>query len=1126
MIDASREAPRRRSVMSTTVLMAGGTLASRLLGFVRAALIAVVLGNGTRPAEAFNLANTIPNSLYILLAGGVMNAVLVPQIVRAMDDDADGGEAYTNRIMTAFLAALGLMTVLVTVAAPWVMTLYTAEGWRAPAMAPYWSNMVALAFLCLPEIFFYGATVLVGQVLNARQVYIPYMWAPIANNVISIAVFGLYLGLWGSSDGAPFSWSQVLLLGLGSTVGIAAQFFILLPFLGRAGFRYRPRWDLRGVGLGHTFRLAQWTLYFVLVNQLAIFVVNRLGSTAVLGGTGEGAGITAYQTASLIWIVPHSLITLSLATQMMTSSSRMAAEGDLTGVAEESARTMRTALAVIVPSAVALFALAFPVSRLMFGNGAGARDADFIGRTLLVMALGLVPYSLHYLVIRSFYALEDTRTPFLVQSTIVATNIILAIALVIPWHAPGWVAAGLGGAYALAYVVGLSIAVPLLRRRLPDFRFGPIVRHIARLLVAVTPAGLLAWLIVRFTGGHGQLLLLVSLIVAGAAAVGTFVLLARRLRIEEVEEMVAALLRRRGPRTPPTIPPRQEEGAVSDTPEIGNGDDPGDADAFGADDEYTRPLGAPVYQSGRLLGGRFRLEEPLDGRRQDLWRATDLSLKRWVVCQFFPAGDPRSPLLLAAARRAAQVTDARFVRILDFSEDGEAYVVREFAPGQTLTNLLARGPLSGTESAWLVREIADAMATVHAQGRYHERLDPDAVMITDTGNVKILGFQIDEALLPGDQRDSRVEGAERTDVFALGRLLYTCLTGMWPGEMPGLAAAPTRGGMWPSPRRVRTDVPPALDRICQQVIGGVSPLMDNASGKSGITTAAGVVAALSTVLGVTDASYRLEQRVRTAQGTLSLDATREQPAVPAAPPVPPVAETTPVSANPIDRPLQVVPRQTPGRGWVVVLLVLVALAVVIGLIGVAINAGRTARPGGAGAPATTSTTTTGGRSASASAAGGGAWQVDRATAFDPAADGGNDEENDRTAPRAIDGDPATAWQTMTYVGDPRFGKLKPGVGLVLDLGRPRDVSGVTAQIAGTGVALEMRVPSDTAATSAPMDSQRSWRTVANVTEGSGTVQLTTDHTVTTRYVMIYLTSLPSDGNGQFRGGVYEVQVRP
>lgn len=1098
----------RRSMMSTTVLMAGGTLASRVLGFVRAALIAVALGNGTRPAEAFNLANTIPNSLYILLAGGVMNAVLVPQIVRAMDEDEDGGEAYTNRIMTAFVAALAVLTVLVTVAAPWVMQLYTAEGWREPAMAPYWNNMVLLAFLCLPEVFFYGATVLVGQVLNARQVYVPYMWAPIANNVISIAVFGLYLGVWGTSHGQPFTLNQALLLGLGSTVGIAAQFVILVPFLHRAGFRYRPRWDLRGVGLGHTFRLAQWTFYFVLVNQLAIFVVNRLGSTAVLDASGHGAGITAYQTASLIWIVPHSLITLSLATQMMTSASRLAAEGDLSAVAEESVGTMRTAMSVIVPSAVGLFALAYPVSQLLFGNGAGARDSDYIGRTLLVMALGLVPYSLHYLVIRSFYALEDTRTPFLVQSTIVATNIVLAIALVLPWHAPGWVAAGLGGAYALAYVVGLSIAIPLLRRRLPAFRFGPVGGQIVRLTAASAPAGVLAWLIMHVSAGHGQVVLLGALLVAAAVAVATFLLLARTLHIEEVSELVAAITRRarRTPvDAPPTSPaPQQEEGVVPDTT---------------SDDQDPTSVIPPYVeerqeQAGRLLGGRFRLEEPINPDRDDLWRATDLSLKRSVVCQFFPAGDDRSPRLLAAAKRAAQVTDARFVRILDFADGAEPYVVREYAPGVKLSELLAEGPLTGTESAWLVREIADALAAVHTQGTYHQRLDPDAVMVTDTGNVKIIGLQIDEALLPGDA-SARVEGAERTDVLALGRLLYACLTGYWPGgPAHGLADAPARGAMWLPPRNVRVDVAPALDRITQQVIGGVSPLMANSTGRPAITTAGGVVAALSSVLGVTDASYRLEQRVRTHQGDLaadSLDVTAIRP------PLPAPERTTIVS--PVDRPLRVVPRKAPRRGWVLVLLVVVALAIVLGLIGVAINAGRSSIGSLGGgdqqsAPRTPTPTTPAAP-----------WPITGSTTFDPPADGGNGDENPGTAALAYDGDPTTMWQTLQYRGDPRLGRLKPGVGLVLDLGQPRQVSHVSVQVFGTGSTLEVRVPADPTTATPPMDSQKSWQVEATATDASGTVDLTTAAPVETRYVMLYFTKLAPDG-GAYRGGIYEVRVGP
>lgn len=1099
-----------RSVISTTALMASGTLASRVLGFVRAALIAVVLGNGTRPAEAFNLANTIPNSLYILLAGGVMNAVLVPQIVRAMDEDEDGGEAYTNRIMTAFLAALALLTVIVTVAAPWIMTIYTAEGWRAPEMEPYWQNMVLLAYLCLPEVFFYGATVLVGQVLNSRQVYIPYMWAPIANNVISIGVFGLYLAVWGSSDGQPFTTQQVLLLGLGSTVGIAAQFFMLLPFLRRAGFRYRPRWDLRGVGLGHTFRLAQWTLYFVLVNQLAIFVVNRLGSTAVLGGDGSGAGITAYQTASLIWIVPHSLITLSLATQMMTTSSRLAAEGDLAGVAEETSRTMRQAMTVIVPTAIGFLALAFPIAQLMFGNGAGARDSGFIGRTLLVMALGLVPYSLHYLVIRAFYALEDTRTPFLVQSSIVAANIVLAMALVLPFDASGWVAAGLGGAYALSYVVGLSLSLPLLRRRLPDFRFGPVAGLVGRLATATAPAALLAWLVVRFTSGYGQLALLGSVALAGGLAVGTFLLIARTLHIDEVDAVVAALTRRRGRGgdvPDQTATPVEEGSAVADT--TGEDTDPVvDAPDSGDDTDRT---GDPL--PGRLLGGRFRLEEPLDQASSNAWRATDLNLRRSVVCQFFPADDERSPLLLAAAKRAAQVTDARFVRILDFSDAGpEPYVVREFAPGLSLASLLADGPITGIEAAWLVREVADAIAAAHAQGFHHQRLDPAAVMMTDTGNVKILGLQIDQALLSVAPHEGIAEG-EPTDVFDLGRLLYACLTGHWPGgPAHGLPSAPTRGAMWIPPRDVRPDVPAALDRITQQVIGGVSPLMADTSGRAPITTAAGLVSALSTVLGVTDASYRLEQRVRSRQGE-SLDATTVQAPVRAE--VAPSLLPGPTEAVNTDEPMRVVRREGPRRGWVVGLLVLVALAVVVGLVGVAINSGRDR--GGS--------TPDGGVRTPAPSGLAGPYEVVDVTSFDPTADGGNDEENEEDAELAVDDDPTTGWQTLRYLGSAELGGLKPGVGLVLDLGERRSVGSVVLQVYGQGSDIEIHVPTDDDATQAPTDTIEDWRRVAGTERASRTIELAVDPAVETRFVLVYLTRLAPDG-ADFRGGIDEVQVGP
>src|SRR3712207_2445662 len=184
---------RTASLISASALMAAGTLLSRVLGFGRLMLLVFLFGNATRQADMFTIANTVPNSMYILLAGGVLNTVLVPQIVRAIKGDADGGEAYTNRVMTAGLLALAAITVALTLAVPLVIWLYSSASWRAPGVAAQYDSMVVLGYYCMPQVFFYGVHVLAGQVLNARDRFGPMMWAPIANNVVSIAVLGLFL---------------------------------------------------------------------------------------------------------------------------------------------------------------------------------------------------------------------------------------------------------------------------------------------------------------------------------------------------------------------------------------------------------------------------------------------------------------------------------------------------------------------------------------------------------------------------------------------------------------------------------------------------------------------------------------------------------------------------------------------------------------------------------------------------------------------------------------------------------------------------------------------------------------------------------------------------------------------
>ena len=457
----------QKRILAHTAVMAAGTVVSRLSGFVRLTLLAAALGVGLH-ADVFNIANTVPNMLYILLAGGVFNAVLVPQLVRSMKNDADGGAAYVDRVITLAIGFLALVTVALVVAAPWVMQLMLSDKFDDPALAAQRQSAIDFARYCLPQVFFYGMFVLVGQVLNARDRFGPMMWAPIANNVISVAVLGAYLVVYGPATTAeqsgPFSSGQELLLGVGSTLGIAAQLLILVPYLRAAGVRYRPRFDVRGVGLGHTLHLAVWTVLFVIVNQIAYVVVVRLASSGT-AAADDGTGITIYSNVMLLVMVPHSVLTVSLATAILPRLSASAAHGDLGAVAATLGSTLRTALVVVVPFAAVLPAVALPVAQVIWGHGASASTYQRFELSMVLFGVGMVLFTIHYLVLRGFYALEQNRTVFFVQCVIAAVNIALATVLV---HRadPEHTAPMLIVAYSCAYGVGAAISSLVLVRML------------------------------------------------------------------------------------------------------------------------------------------------------------------------------------------------------------------------------------------------------------------------------------------------------------------------------------------------------------------------------------------------------------------------------------------------------------------------------------------------------------------------------------------------------------------------------------------------------------------------------------------------------------------------------------
>jgi putative peptidoglycan lipid II flippase len=346
---------------------------------------------------------------------------------------------------------------------------------------------------------------------------------------------------------------------MGATAGIVAQFLVLVPYLRATGFRFRPRFDFRDSGLGHTLRLGGWTVAFVLVNQVAYTVVVRLASSgtaeavAACGRSSSapaGTGYTIYSGAFLLAMVPHAIVTVSLATATLPRLSASAADGDLPRVGRQVAETTRTALAMIVPFALLLPAIALPLSNVVWGYAAASRTYGDFALSLALFAPGLVLFTVHYLMLRGFYALERTRTVFWVQCGVAATNIALAV-VVTSRVPPADTAPGLVTAYAGSYAVGAVTSYLQLRRLLGGLETPVLVRFVVRILIAGGLAGAAAWgwravLDALWQTGDGKLQAVV--LVGSTCLVDGVVLLtvARALRITELGDVVDLVRRRLG----------------------------------------------------------------------------------------------------------------------------------------------------------------------------------------------------------------------------------------------------------------------------------------------------------------------------------------------------------------------------------------------------------------------------------------------------------------------------------------------------------------------------------------------------------------------------------------------------
>ncbi len=549
---APRSGGKAANLMKSSAVMAAGTLVSRLTGFLRTLVIGGAIGVSTLN-DSYQVANTLPTMIYILVGGGALNAVFIPQLVRAMKNDDDGGEAYANRLLTLVVVGLAAVTTVMVLGAPVLVRLMSPKIASDPAGM---AVTVAFTRYCLPTMFFMGVHVVLGQILNARGRFGAMMWTPVLNNIIVIATFGAYIWVYGTAqhshvDASTISPQGVRLLGIGTLLGLTVQALSMIPYLRESGLRIRPRFDWRGHGLGHAAKLAKWTFLFVLANQVGMTVVIQLATSAGVTATAQGhpgTGITAYNYALLLWQMPQAIITVSVMTAVLPRISRAAADGDAPAVRDDLSYGLRTSAVAIVPAAFAFLALGVPLATMMYSS-AGLGGAHNIGYVLMAFGLGLIPYSVQYVVLRGFYAYEDTRTPF--YNTVIVAVVNAAASglcfLVLPAR---WAVVGMAGSYGLAYIVGVGVAVRRLRKRLGgDLDGARVVRTYARLIGASLPAALIGGAIAyALTGvlGEGFTGSLAGVLGGGVALLVVFYFAARRMRIEEMTAMVGMVRGRLG----------------------------------------------------------------------------------------------------------------------------------------------------------------------------------------------------------------------------------------------------------------------------------------------------------------------------------------------------------------------------------------------------------------------------------------------------------------------------------------------------------------------------------------------------------------------------------------------------
>ncbi|MBE1486097.1 murein biosynthesis integral membrane protein MurJ [Plantactinospora soyae] len=523
-----------------SAMMAAFSLISRGTGFLRQLMIVATLGLSL-VGNAYTTAQIIPGMVYEFLLGGILSSVLIPVLVRRRKADPDGGQAYTQRLLSLAVLILGGAALLAVLGASVLTTIYAGRQGQ-----DYRELVTNLSRLLLPILFFSGVSALLTAVLNTRGHFAAPAWAPILNNVVVIATCGLYIAIFGAKTVQPeeMGLGRVLVLGGGTLLGLVVQTAGMLPALRKVGFRWRWRFDFRALGLRELGRLGGWMFCYVAVNSFGLIVLFNLLNEV----KDKSAGPLVYNNVFLLLMMAHGIIAVSIITALLPRMSAAAADGRYADIAADLSRGTRTVTAALAPIAVCYAVLADPIAKALFDYGAAQGGSGTTGPVLLVAALALIPFAVSQLFTFAFWAMPDTRMPALINVPVVAVRVLVQV-IVFAAFSTSFLAAGMMIGNAVSYIAAAAISAWFLRPHIGQIGVAAIMRTFGRVLIAAVGATLVGLLVVALLPGEAasnRWLAFVEVAVGGAVIGGTYLGLAMLLRIREITDLVTMVRRRLG----------------------------------------------------------------------------------------------------------------------------------------------------------------------------------------------------------------------------------------------------------------------------------------------------------------------------------------------------------------------------------------------------------------------------------------------------------------------------------------------------------------------------------------------------------------------------------------------------